>query len=139
MQMNTYEDYKYSMLDTNCLYVGAKYTFAEIMENEEILFKFRKVTAESLSKGSDREDTLETFLYYLEKDDFRVQVLKQMRSKVRVSILKEKKHLFGKKTKEYTTAFMTVPELVAMSFDEKEAVGLVIQELRVNKLALLTV
>ncbi|MCQ2494344.1 MAG: hypothetical protein MJ104_07060 [Lachnospiraceae bacterium] len=139
MQMNVYEDYKYSMQDTNCLYVGAKYTFAEIMENEEILFKFRKVAAESLMNGSDKDDTLETMLYYLEPHDFRVQVLKQMRSKIRVNVIKEKKGLFGKTKKEYTTEFITVPKLVAMSVAEKEAVGMVIQELRVNKMALLTV
>jgi len=121
------------------LYVGAKYTLNEIAENEEILFKFRKVCAESLKNGSDGEDTLETVLYYLEKGDFRVQVLKQMRSKVRVSIIKEKKHLFGKKKKEYVTEFMSIPELVSMSKEDKEGAGLVIQELRVNKLALLTV
>lgn len=139
MQMNVYEDYKYSMQDTNCLYVGAKYTFAEIMENEEILFKFRKVAAESLMNGSDKDDTLETMLYYLEPHDFRVQVLKQMRSKIRVNVIKEKKGLFGKTKKEYTTEFITAPKLVAMSVAEKEAVGMVIQELRVNKMALLTV
>lgn len=140
MSMKVYEDYKYSMQDSNCLYVGAKYTFAEIMENEDILFKFRKVAAENLLNGSDKDDTLETFLYYLEPGDFRIQVLKQMRAKVRVNILKEKKSLFGKNgKKEYVTSFITVPELVAMSFDEKESVGLVVQELRINKLALLTV
>lgn len=139
MQKSVYEDYKYSMQDTSCLYVGAKYTLNEIAENEEILFKFRKVCAESLKNGSDGEDTLETVLYYLEKGDFRVQVLKQMRSKVRVSIIKEKKHLFGKKEKEYVTEFMSIPELVSMSIEDKEGAGLVIQELRVNKLALLTV
>ncbi|MCR4618123.1 MAG: hypothetical protein K5669_08065 [Lachnospiraceae bacterium] len=139
MKKTLYEDYKYSMQDTSCLYVGAKYTIDEIAENEDILFKFRKVCAESLKIGSDGEDTLETILYYLEPGDFRVQVLKQMRSKVRVGVIKEKKSLFGKKKKEYVTEFMSIPDLVSMSKEEKESVGLVIQELRVNKLALLTV
>jgi len=139
MQMNVYEDFKYCIQDSNCLYVGAKYTFAEIMENEDILFKFRKAAAESLLPGSDKDDTLETFLYYLEPHDFRIQVLKQMRSKVRVSTIKEKKGLFGKTSKEYVSSYITVPQLVSMSKEDKEAVGMVIQELRINKLALLTV
>ncbi len=62
-----------------------------------------------------------------------------MRCKVRVNVIREKKHLFGKKKKEYVTEFMAIPKLVSMSVAEKEAVGLVIQELRVNKLALVTV
>lgn len=139
MKMKVYEDYKYCIQDTNCLYIGAKYTFAELMEAEDIMFKFRKIAAESLLNGSDKDDTLETFLYYLDPHDFRVQVLKQMRSKVRVNVIKEKKNLLGKVSKEYVTEFISIPKLVAMSVEDKEAVGMVIQELRVNKLAMVTV
>ena len=138
MKKTVYEDYKYCMQDTGNLYVGAKYTINEIAENEDILFKFRKVCVESLKNGSDGDDSLETILYYMQPGDFRVQVLKQMRAKVRVNIIKEKS-FFGKKKKEYVTEFMNIPNLVSMTKDEKESVGLVIQELRVNKLALLTV
>ena len=138
MNKTVYEDYKYCMQDTGNLYVGAKYTINEIAENEDILFKFRKVCVESLKNGSDGDDSLETILYYMQPGDFRVQVLKQMRAKVRVNIIKEKS-FFGKKKKEYVTEFMSIPNLVSMTKDEKESVGLVIQELRVNKLALLTV
>ena len=138
MNKTVYEDYKYCMQDTGNLYVGAKYTINEIAENEDILFKFRKVCVESLKNGSDGDDSLETILYYMQPGDFRVQVLKQMRAKVRVNIIKEKS-FFGKKKKEYVTEFMSIPDLVSMTKDEKESVGLVIQELRVNKLALLTV
>lgn len=138
MNKTVYEDYKYCMQDTGNLYVGAKYTINEIAENEDILFKFRKVCVESLKNGSDGDDSLETILYYMQPEDFRVQVLKQMRAKVRVNIIKEKS-FFGKKKKEYVTEFMSIPNLVSMTKEEKESVGLVIQELRVNKLALLTV
>ncbi|MBR6302508.1 MAG: hypothetical protein IKR35_01520 [Lachnospiraceae bacterium] len=138
MNKTVYEDYKYCMQDTGNLYVGAKYTINEIAENEDILFKFRKVCVESLKNGSDGDDSLETILYYMQPEDFRVQVLKQMRAKVRVNIIKEKS-FFGKNKKEYVTEFMSIPNLVSMTKEEKESVGLVIQELRVNKLALLTV
>ncbi len=139
MVRSVYEDYKYSMQDTSCLYIGAKYTLDEITENEEIPFKFRKVCAESLRKGSDGEDTLETLLYYLEAGDFRIQVFKQMRAKARISIIREKKSITGKIKKEYKTEFIDIPKLVSMTKEDKEASGIVIQELRVNKLALLTV
>ncbi|MBQ8138664.1 MAG: hypothetical protein IJ195_04325 [Lachnospiraceae bacterium] len=139
MNKTVYEDYKYCMQDTGNLYVGAKYTINEIAENEDILFKFRKVCVESLKNGSDGDDSLETILYYMQPGDFRVQVLKQMRSKVKVNVIREKKRLFGKRKKEYVTEMMSIPELTSLSKDEKESVGLVIQELRVNKLALLTV
>ena len=43
MEKKTYEDYKYSMQDTSRLYVGAKYTFREPLDEDEITFKFRMI------------------------------------------------------------------------------------------------
>ena len=43
MQKTVYEDKKYSMQDTGHLYIGVKYTFEELLEEENILFKFRLI------------------------------------------------------------------------------------------------
>ncbi len=140
-----YEDYKYFMQDVAYLYVGSKYTLEEIFQNEDILFRFRKVIAESVIPKADREDTLETVLYYLTPDSFLVQLFKQMGASVRVSVLEDKKGLFGKPQhkkhpeKTYVTKFLSVPELAAMSAQTKKELGLFVQELKVSKLALLTV
>lgn len=137
MQRKTYEDYKYSMQDTSRLYVGSKYTMGEILEAEDILFKFRMIVERYILPESDLEDTLETHLYYLEKGKFLVQTYKHMKARVKVNVIEEKKDLFGKKRKEYVTRNLTIDELVEMPPEEKERKGMVIQELSVSKLALL--
>ena len=38
MRQTIYEDFKYSMQDTNRIYVGSKYTFRELLDEEELLF-----------------------------------------------------------------------------------------------------
>ena len=137
MQKRTYEDYKYSMQDTSRLYVGSKYTMGELLEAEDILFKFRMIVERYILPESDLEDTLETHLYYLDKGKFLVQTYKHMKARVKVNIIEEKKTLLGKKKKEYVTKNLTIDELVEMPVEEKERKGLVIQELSVSKLALL--
>ena len=139
MTKQVYEDYKYFMQDAGCFYVGAKYTLKEITLNEDILFKFRKVVAESILPSYSEEDTLETVLYYLKPDDFVFQVFKQMNADVRVSIKVKKMLLFGKEEEVYQTKYIKVKELVSMSEEEKKKAGLLIQELKGGKLALLTV
>ncbi len=139
MSSHVYEDYKYFMQDTAFFYVGCKYTLAEITSNEEILYKFRKVIAESILPKYTDSDTLESILYYLDPSDFIFQIFKQMNAEVRVSIKKKKKHLGGKVTEGYTTQFLKIADLVKMSEDEKKEKGLLIQELKASKLALLTV
>ena len=133
-----YEDYKYFMQDVSRIYIGCKYTLGEILDNQEILYKFRKVVADSILQRADREDSLETVLYYLEPDNFSLQVFRQMGGRVRISVLEDKKRLFGKKERVYVTKVIPVDSLVRMSKEEKEKAGLFIQELQVSKLGLAT-
>lgn len=137
MKQSVYEDYKYSMQDTSRVYVGCKYTFAELLEAEEVMFKFRMIIQKYIASEYDPEDTLETQLYYLKPEDFLVKLYRQMKARVKVNVIEEKRHLIGGKKKEYVTKQLTVEELVKMTKEDKEACGLVIQELSVSKLALL--
>lgn len=137
MNQTVYEDYKYSMQDTGRLYVGCKYTFAELLEEEEVMFKFRMLVQKYILPEADGEDTLETHLYYLGPTGFLVKLYRQMKARVKVNVIEEKKGLFGRGKREYVTKQLTIEQLVGMTKEEKEACGLVIQELSVSKLALM--
>ena len=139
MHKTVYEDYKYCIQDTGRLYVGCKYTFRELLEEEEILFKFRLVMRQHIMPEADLEDTLESHLYYLDPESFLVRIYRQMKAKVRVNVLEEKKSGFRKApgaARKYVTKQFTVEELAGVSPAEKERQGYVIQELSVSKLAL---
>ena len=132
-----YEDGKYVIQDVGTLYVGTKYLFGEILENEEIPFKFRLLCERYLLPEADREDSLETHLYYLDAQSFLVKIYKQLRAKVKINVLAEKKDWQGRVSKEYVTKNLTVEELTRLTPQEKEAQGIVIQELAVSKFALM--
>lgn len=138
MNRTVYEDYKYGMQDTSRVYVGSKYTFGELLDAEEVLFKFRMLVQKYIVPEADLEDTLETHLYYLSPDSFLVKLYKQMKARIKVNVIEEKKNLFGKRKKEYVTKQLTIEQLTGMTKEEKEACGLVIQELSVSKLALMS-
>lgn len=133
-----YEDYKYIMQDTTNLYVGAKYTFGEILENEEINFKFRLIVEKYILPKADLQDSLETHLYYMEKDSFLVKIYDHLKARIKVNVIEEKRTLLGKAKKEYVTKTLRIQELVQMSVPDKEMCGMVIQELKVSKLAMLS-
>lgn len=137
MNRTVYEDYKYSMQDTSRVYVGCKYTFGELLDAEEVLFKFRMLVQKYIVPETDLEDTLETHLYYLEPTGFLVKLYKQMKARIKVNVIEEKKRLFRKPKKEYVTKQFTIEQLTGMTKEEKEACGLVIQELSVSKFAIM--
>lgn len=137
MHKTTYEDYKYSMQDTSRVYVGTKYTLDEILEEDTITFKFRLIVERYIIPEADLSDTLETHLYYLKPESFVVKIYKQLKAKVKINIIEEKKNILGVRKKQYVTRVLPVEELVAMSAEEKEKKGVVVQELIMSKLALM--
>lgn len=138
MEKTRYEDYKYAMQDTGSLYIGSKYTFGELLEDETIYFKFRLLVNQHILTEADKEDTIETHLYYLDEKSFLVKIYKQLKGKVKVNIIEEKKSIFGKRQKRYTVKTMKIEDLVKIPVAQKEALGLVVMELQLSKLALMT-
>ena len=137
MQKTVYENYKYSLQDTAKVYIGAKYTFAELLDQDEVAFKFRLIVERYIlaEKEVDPQDTLETHLYYLKPDSFLVKIYDRIKARVKINII-EKKRIFGRGKKRYVTKELNIRELVAMTPEEKEAKGVVIQEISMSKLAL---
>lgn len=131
------EDYKYVMQDVGAVYIGAKYSYEEIMENEMVNFKFKTIIEHYISKDTDLTTTLESHLYYMEQEQFSYRTYKQLKAKVKVSILEEKKGLFGRVHVGYRTKVLHLEELTAMNLAQKKKSGIVIQELILPKLALM--
>lgn len=136
MQKTSYEDFKYSMQDVGRVYVGSKYTFEELLDEEDLLFKFRLIVERYILPEADPGDTLESHLYYLAPDSFAVKLYRRLKARVKVSVIEEKKSLFGKIKKQYVNKQITIDELTGIPAQEKERMGMVIQELSVSKLAL---
>ena len=132
------KDYKYFMQDTGSVYLGAKLSYAEIMQDEMVNFKYKSFVEHYIFKDTDPETTLESHFYYMTKEQFSCRTYEQLRVKLKVSILEEKRSLLGKKKMGYTTKLMPLAALVDMNLAQKKAKGLVIQELAISKLALMS-
>lgn len=132
------KDYKYFMQDTGSVYLGAKLSYAEIMQDEMVNFKYKSIVEHYIFKDTDPKTTLESHFYYMTKEQFSCRTYEQLRVKLKVSILEEKRSLLGKKKMGYTTKLMPLAALVDMNLAQKKAKGLVIQELAISKLALMS-
>ncbi len=138
MYKQQYEDYKYVMQDTYQMYLGTKYSIQEVIDNEEVPFKFRLIVERYVYQDMDPETTLESQLYYLTSKDLAFRIYRQIKMKVKVNVIEEKKSLTGKRKKVYTTQILSIDQLVKLTPAEKEEKGMVIQELMCSKLALMT-
>ena len=136
--MLDYQDYRYILQDTGTLFVGAKFSFGDIAKEEEIPFKFGSIVMRHLLTEVDKEDTFESIFYYMKPEGYLYEVFLQLRTKVKVSQLTPTKALFGKTKWVYKEHIYKLKDFVALSKEEKERLGIVVQEIQCSKLGIKT-
>ncbi|MBE5827125.1 MAG: hypothetical protein E7307_10860 [Butyrivibrio sp.] len=125
-------DFKYYMQDIERHYFGCRGSYRYLLDNESVPFKFKSVITKYLKDSVDFDTTLESHLYYMEKDSFDYEVYKQLKARVRVVLYKNP----SKKEKGFKEKLLTIEQLVRIPADEKEALGMIVRELVLSKLAL---
>lgn len=131
------KDYKYTMADYSNIYLGAKFSYRDVIEHPDINFKIKAIIERYFLKDLDPETTLESHFYYMTPDEFAAKTYLQLKVKVKFNILEEKKGLFGKGKKVYTTKILPIHKFMEMNLAQKKAGGVVIQEIAFPKMALL--
>ena len=131
-------DFKYFMQDTGSLYLGAKYSYAEILGDEMVTFKYKSIVEHYILKDTDPETTLESQLYYMTPEQFSYRTYQQLKARVKVSMLVEKKRLLCGSGVRYESKVMKLEEFVKMNLAQKKKCGVVVQELVLSKLAVMT-
>lgn len=130
-------DYKYMIQDISNVYLGAKYTYEELIEDERIPFKIKSLVNRYIKPELAGEDlSLESHFYYMEGQGFAYQIFLQLKTRVKISILEEKKGFGGRERREYATRTLALKDFVKMPPAEKEEKGVLIQEIAFSKLAL---
>ena len=136
MRVRSEDDFKYVMQDVEKLYFGARYSYNELMVNQDVPFKFKTIIEKYLTDNVDKESTLESIFYYLSEDDFAYRVFRQLRVRVRVSQYKKAYTPDSKEDKQYSEKVYSVSELSGLSPDEKKQKGIIIREIIISKLGL---
>lgn len=125
------------MQDAGTIYLGARFSYAEILEQEMVSFKYKSIVQHYILKDTDPETTLESQLYYMTSDQFSYKTYLQLKAKVKVSMLTQKKSLFGKEKVAYENKVMKLDEIVGMNLAQKKKCGMIIHELVLSKLAIM--
>lgn len=131
-------DFKYYMQDTGRLYFGARYNYRELIEHEMVPFKIKSIIEHYIMKDTDVETSLESHFYYMTEDAFSYRTYIQLKARVKVCILTEKKTLFGKKKMVYQDRVIPLKEFAEMSLAQKKKNGVKIQEIVISKLAMMS-
>ena len=128
-------DFKYILQDISNIYVGARSTYGELAENEDLPYKLREVIVRIILSEVAGDTTPENHLFYLTKDSASYRVMK---TRFRMSVWEEAD---GKKRKKsgYVNREYALDEVVDSAELHQKKDTIVVEEMRVSKLGLATV
>lgn len=132
------KDFKYILQDTSYIYLGARYSYQELLEEESIAFKLKTIISQYLLKDVDEDTTLESHFYYMTPDSFAFQTYRELKVKVKVSMPVEKRSLTGKIRYEYKDKVYSLKEFGELNLAKKKQLGIIIREIVFSKLGLMT-
>ena len=134
----TYEDYKFVLQDTlnNVVSFGAKLSYKEILEREDVPFKFKAICKKYIFEDKDEDTTLESLIYYMEEGGLDFECLKQLKCRVKVASPVTKKSFFGKTETVFKQKTVKIEDFARIPAKQKEAEKTVILEVSVSKMAL---
>ena len=89
-KMTQNRDFKYVVQDTSHAYLGAKMTFAELIEYDDVPFKIKSIVMKYAVPLVGEKGTFVDFFGKITEDSFEFQVVKQLRVKVKAGIYETK-------------------------------------------------
>ena len=133
-----YEDFKYVLQDVGAVYLGAGFSYEELLEHEMVPFKLKAILTHYLLKEVSPDTTLESQFYYLEENTFLYETFQQLKIRIKVQIQEPKRTLFDKPKIKYQERIFSLQELVQMNLARKKASGMLIREIIISKLGMMT-
>ena len=133
-------DFKYVMHDLTNVYIGAKYTYDEIMNSDEVPFKFKVILSHYMLKEIAGNTTLENHLFFMKPTDESYIIYKQMKAKFKLNVFREDGHGKGKPgyvQKEYK--IQEIVEGTEAAFLHANMNTIFVEELHLTTLGLMAV
>ena len=93
-------DYKHVVQDVTNIYIGGKLSYGEMLDLDEIPFKFKVILSHYILKEVSRETTIENHIFFMKKEDMSYMIFKKMKARFRLYVFDEdKKSYVGKEYK----------------------------------------
>lgn len=87
-------DYKHVVQDVTNIYIGGKLSYGEMLDLDEIPFKFKVILSHYILKEIARETTIENHIFFMKKDDMSYMIYKKLKAKFRLYVFDENKQSY---------------------------------------------
>ena len=128
------EDFKYVLQDLTNIYIGAKYSYGELMNLDEVPFKLKTIFSHYMLKEVAEETKIENHISYLEEDSLSFMAYRQMKARFRLSVWHGAK---GPKAAGYRSREYKIEEILSSPRIMEGRDQIIVEEMHLSRLALL--
>lgn len=125
-------DYKHVVQDVTNIYIGGKLSYGEMLDLDEIPFKFKVILSHYILKEVSRETTIENHIFFMKKEDMSYMIFKKMKAKFRLYVFDEDK-------KSYVGREYKIEDIVDDEYLHKKMDTIFVEEMHLYKINLLAV
>lgn len=137
--MKDNNDFKYMMQDTGHIFVGKELTYAEMMEREDVPFKFQAIIGTYFSKDTELSNRIIDHLLVITKEEFSYRIYDQLKLQVRFFYKEEKMGFLGHKKEKWVHKVCKMQEFLQNYKEMVEKGEAMIEDISISKLGLMTI
>lgn len=137
--MKDNNDFKYMMQDTGHIFFGKELSYAEMMDRDDVPFKFQAIIGSYFNKDTELSDRIVDHLMKITKDEFSYRIYDQLKLQVRFFYKEEKMGLFGQKKEKWVHKTCKMQEFLQNYKGMVEKGEATIEDISISKLGLMTI
>lgn len=132
IQLNEY-DYKYVIQDFSNYYIGARFSYRELAENDNTPGRFKDALYRVFYKETDQDMTIGEHLFQLNENSMCYLAFSQLRIRIKVTYLMQKEDKKGNFKESYETKDYSLDEFLKEKQNWKDFDQYLIQEISFKK------
>lgn len=137
--MKDNNDFKYIMQDVSHVYFGKELSYEEMMELEDVPFKFKAIIGSYISKDTELTNKLTEHLLQIKPEEFSYRIFEQLKLQVRFFYKEEGKGLLGQKKEKWVHKTCNMKDFLQNYREMVENGEAIIEDISISKLALMAI
>ena len=131
------DDFKYVIQDTGNVYFGRELTYNEMMDMDDVPFKFKAVINMHISKETDMDKKMSAHIVELDTASFAYRVFEQLKLTVRVCYKAQTKGFMGREKEKWVHEACSIKQFCEERRGNMDERGMIIEDISISKLALM--
>ena len=123
-------DFKYVLQDVSKVYIGAKFTYQEMMEEEAVPFKLKAILSHYILKEVAGDTTPENHIFFIRHTDISCLVYRQLKAKFKLDFPVRT----PRGTWQYKSGYHTIDEILEKEDWRAKRDEIIVEEMVVTKM-----